>query len=435
LRKNASFKEMETDILVVGAGALGMSSAYYLKKREPSLKVVVIDRLGGPAQGNSGKSEGAYRNLFTGEANFLLADTSIDWFHYMQDNMGYDIKLSQQGYIWLFSEEQYIRNKTPLEIMSKRGVETRLYTGEQIKEHIPDLEIEFNDSEESALLGLENIDIGIYGVKCGSLDADALVRAYEAEFLKLGGEIHYNTAAKKLLNEPIKPLGILGEPFVWQDKRIAGADTSKGKILAETTVVATGTWSEELFNPIGYDCFMRAKKRQLFAFKEPKLNRLLNVQGLNKVGILPLIILPKGGIYLKGEKTEGSIWLGCADDLGRKFECEDDPQPEEEYYSNNIYHVLVQYLPCFENIRPLNAWAGQYDINSFDKTPVVEEGPGFIYVGASSGSGIMKCDALGRIVDALYNEEKFAKLYKDRKFKVSDISIKKRNIEKETLII
>jgi len=47
----------------------------------------------------------------------------------------------------------------------------------------------------------------------------------------------------------------------------------------------------------------------------------------------------------------------------------------------------------------------------------------------------MKCDALGRIVDALYNEEEYADLYKNRKFKVSDISVKNRKIEKETLII
>ncbi|MBN1683377.1 FAD-binding oxidoreductase [Candidatus Bathyarchaeota archaeon] len=426
---------METDILIVGAGILGMSSAYYLKKRDPTLKVVLIDKLNGPAQGNSGKSEGAYRNLFTGEANYLLADSTIDWFHNFQEKMGYDIKLSQQGYIWLFSEEQYSRNKISIEVMTKRGAETQLYSGKEIKEYIPDLEIDFTENEESEILGLENIDIGVYGVKCGSLDADALVRAYEAEFLRLGGEIHYNTIATKLLHEPVEPLGIPDEPFVWQESRIAGVNTPKGRILAETTVVATGTWAAELFDPIGYDCFMRPKKRQLFAFKDHRLNRLLKVEGLNESNILPLIILPKAGIYLKGEKTEESIWLGCADELGRKFECEDNPQPEDEYYSNNIYHVLVQYLPCFDNVRPENAWAGQYDINSFDKTPVVEEGPGFIYIGASSGSGIMKCDALARIVEALYNEEEYANLYGNRKFKVSDISIKNRKIEKETLII
>ncbi|MCJ7575014.1 FAD-dependent oxidoreductase, partial [Candidatus Bathyarchaeota archaeon] len=69
---------MECDILVIGAGVLGLSSAYYLKKRDPTRKVTVVERLGGPGQGNSAKSEGAFRNLFTGEANYLLADSTID---------------------------------------------------------------------------------------------------------------------------------------------------------------------------------------------------------------------------------------------------------------------------------------------------------------------------------------------------------------------
>jgi len=33
---------MECDVLVIGAGILGLSSAYYLKKENPGKKVVVI---------------------------------------------------------------------------------------------------------------------------------------------------------------------------------------------------------------------------------------------------------------------------------------------------------------------------------------------------------------------------------------------------------
>lgn len=103
---------------------------------------------------------------------------------------------------------------------------------------------------------------------------------------------------------------------------------------------------------------MRPKKRQIFVFKDPKLKGLLEVKELNEYGALPLTILPRAGVYLKGELTEGSIWLGCADDLGRSFGLEDDPQPEEDYYTDNIYHVLVKYFPCFKDVRPVNMWAG-----------------------------------------------------------------------------
>jgi glycine/D-amino acid oxidase-like deaminating enzyme len=86
-------------------------------------------------------------------------------------------------------------------------------------------------------------------------------------------------------------------------------------------------------------------------------------------------------------------------------------------------------------VRPINSWAGQYDINSFDQTPIVESGAGIIYVGASSGSGIMKSDALARIVDAVYEEEPEAELYGGRRFRVSDIGVKNRRIERESLVI
>ena len=68
---------MDCDILVIGAGILGLSSAYHLKKDYPRKRVVVVDRSGGPGQGNSAKSEGAFRNVFTSETNFLLADSRL----------------------------------------------------------------------------------------------------------------------------------------------------------------------------------------------------------------------------------------------------------------------------------------------------------------------------------------------------------------------
>jgi FAD-dependent oxidoreductase domain-containing protein 1 len=426
---------LETDVLVVGAGVLGLSSAYYLKKRDPSRKVVVVEKLSGPGQGNSAKSEGGYRNLFASETNYLLAASTIDWFHHLKEDMEYDVGLHELGYLWLLPEDEYRERRAPFDVAKRRGARILEYSSEELKAMIPDLVTEFDDSEESQMMALEDVEMGVFGPKCGSVDVDRLVKAYEAEFLKIGGEIHYNTEATKLLHDPVEPLGIPGEPFVWQESRIAGADTSKGRILAETTVVACGVWAGKVLDPIGFDCLMRPKKRQIFAFKDPKLGRLLNTKDFNDDNKLPVTILPTAGILLKGEVSEESIWLACADNLGRKFELEDDPQPEDDYYSNNIYHALVQYLPCFEDVRPANSWAGQYAINGFDQTPVVEAGSGIIYVGAASGSGIMKSDALGRIVDAVNEDKEYATLYGGRGFKCSDLSVAKRRVERETLVV
>jgi len=425
----------DCDVLVIGAGILGMSSAYHIKKNDPRKSVVVIDKYGGPGQGNTAKSEGAFRNTFVSETNFRLTDPTIDWFSHLQNELGYDLKLAHIGYLWLFSEAQYSHVEEAFNAMQGRGVELRTFSKEALKRMIPDLATDFKGDEEAEILGLEDVDMGVLGVKCGSIDADALVRSYEAEFLKLGGEVRYGTAANRLILKPEEELGIPGEPFVWQESRVAGAETSRGEILAETTVVAAGVWSERLLSPMGFDAAMRPKKRQLFVFKDPRLKGLLEVEDLNEYGALPLTVLPRAGVFLKAELTEGSIWVGCADNVGRSFGLEDDPQPEEEYYTNNVYHVLVKYFPCFRDVRPMNMWAGQYAINSFDEIPVVAPAPGLIYVGAASGSGIMKSDSLGRIVAALYAGKEEAELFGGRHFKVADLGIHNRNVEREEFII
>jgi FAD-dependent oxidoreductase domain-containing protein 1 len=426
---------MKPDILVIGAGALGLSSAYHLKRRYPEKSVLVVDRHGGPGQGNSAKSEGAFRNTFTSETNYLLADSTIDWFTHLQEEMGHDIKLGFIGYLWLFSEEQHRHVKPAISRMAEHGVELRELGKEELHNAIPDLVTDLGDDEEVELIGLESIETGLFCPKSGSLDVDALVRSYEEEFLKLGGEVSYGTEVHKLMLKGEPELGIPGEPFVWQEMRIAGAETSRGEIEAETTVVAAGVWSETLLDPIGVDAMMRAKKRQLFVFKDPKLDGLMDVKGLNEEGALPLTVLPKSGVFLKAEVTEGSVWLGCADDLGRPFDLEDDPQAEEDYYTDSLYHVLVKYFPCFADLRPVNSWAGQYAVNSFDGAPVVSGEPGMIYVGAASGSGIMKCDSLGRIVAAFHAGEEEAELFGGRKFRVADLGVSERRVEKETFII
>ena len=426
---------MECDTLVIGAGIMGLSSAYYMKKRDPSKKILVIDKYGGPAQGNSAKSEGGFRNMFTSKTNFLLANSSIDFFFHCEEVLGYNINMEPIGYLWLFSTEQYEKIKGAVEIMRNRGVELSVLSRDEIEASIPQLVTNFGDDEEAEMMGLTNIDYGVFGKKCGSLDADAVVRAYESEFLKLGGEIMYNTEATALIVQPEEELGIPGEPFVWQEKIITGAKTNKDEIKAENTVVACGTWAHTLMDPVGLESFQRPKTRQIFAFKDPKLEAVMKTEGLNHENALPLTILPCSGIYIKAELSEGSLWMGCADTIPRKFELEEDPQPEDDYYLNNVYHALSMYFPKFESVRPMNAWAGQYAINSLDETPVIYKKKGFLYVGSGSGSGIMKGDAIGRIADALLAGETEAELFGGAKLPVANLGVKTRCVEPEEFVI
>lgn len=422
---------MYRDILVIGAGALGLSSALHLKRLNPDKRVLVIDKFDGPGQGNTAKSAGIFLNLFTTEINYLLGDSTVDWFFHLQDRLGYNLNLAQYGYLYLLDEARYSILKKPISKMQDSGIDVKTFEREELERMIPDLVTDFGE-EETELMGLKPVEAGILGVRCGNVNTDALARSLESEFLKIGGEVNYNTAATKLIIRPERELGVAGEPFVWQDIHVAGAETSRGDIHAETTVVAAGVWSERLLDPIGFDSLMRPKTRAIFVFKDPKLRRLRDVKGFSEHGILPFTHIPEISVYLKVEPAEGSIWLGCADDFGRRYGLEDDPQPEKALYQNNIYHALVKYLPCFKDIRPVNMWAGQRAINRYDRTPVVAPAPGMIYVGAATGYGITKCDALGRTVAALYSDEEEVELFGGRRFKATDLGIDERNVGKET---
>jgi len=101
----------------------------------------------------------------------------------------------------------------------------------------------------------------------------------------------------------------------------------------------------------------------------------------------------------------------------------------------NIHPVLSQYLPCFANLRPVNSWAGFYDINSLDSTPIIERVSNCIIATGMSGSGIMKSDAVGRVVNALYQNQEEAALFGNKKMRTSRIGLENRAVGKEEFVI
>jgi glycine/D-amino acid oxidase-like deaminating enzyme len=255
--------------------------------------------------------------------------------------------------------------------------------------------------------------------------------------MRLGGEIQYGITVNNLLVGPREPLGILNEPYFWQEARITGVNTDKGSIKAKKTILAAGAWISQLLDSAGVECFIKPKKRQLFAItiKDAALRELLFTKGFNSIGCLPFTILPSPRILIRPFPSEGVFWLGYADDFPRAFKIEDDPQPEKNFYQYGIYQVLTKYFPQFKNCRPASAFAGLYEINTLDEQPVIFEENDLIVVGGASGSGIMKADAIGRIAAALYDGDEYALFYGNRKFKVSDLGLKQRCVEPEKLVI
>jgi len=422
------------DVLVVGAGVIGLATAFHVKQQCPSCSIALVDKHPGPGHGDTGRSAAAFRAFFYSRTNMLLAATSIAFYRSIEERENFDLGMKFIGYLFLLSEEKYRALEPVLQELRRRSLGYRVIDAGELEERLG-LRTRIRGDEEAEFMGLEDIEVGILAENAGIMRPERLVEYYSSRITEMGVKTMYGTRVERLIVEPEEPLGLSYEPLPWQRARVAGALTSRGEIRADVTIVAAGAESPMLLDPIGVDVHAKPKKRQVFVLRAntPGLQRLLHAEGFNPYGVTPFILLPKG-VYVRPAPEENAFWVGASDHLGRPFAWEPDPQPEEPYYTYGVYPILRSYLPAFNDARPAAAWAGFYDI-SIDGQPMVFSEPGLVVAAGTSGSGIMKADAVGRIAAALALGKKKAVLYGGEEIDADILGAKSRRIEDEKLVI
>ncbi len=422
---------VDYDFLIVGAGIFGLSTAYHIKRTNKNAEIAVVDKNLDAGQGATAKSAGGFRVIFTNPVNRTLAESSVDFYLHVQRDLNRDLGIVMAGYLILQDKRLFEINRPVVERFEERG-EVKVFRSDELREKLK-MNVNFDGDEEAELLGAKNVDYGILAKKCGYIDADKLASFYKEELIQMGCSFEFNTHVENLFLEPELKLGIPREPRTWQKKRIAGVETNKGRITAKNVIVTAGGWSHLLLDRIGVDCISKPKKRQIFTvkLKKPELEELFHTDGFNEEGIMPFTFLPTGH-YVRADKRDKTFWLGFADDLGRGFDTNEDP--EERYYYDNIYPVVVKYFPQFRDVSIDNMWAGLYMINSLDGAPVIFKVENMVVATGDSGSGILKGDAVGRVAAALALGKKEAELYGGRRIRSDVLSIHNRCMEPEKFI-
>ncbi len=422
---------MEADLLVVGAGIFGLATAYHYLRENPGKSVLIVDRMGDVGQGATAKSAAAFRaNLFTSQTNRLLAGTSVDFFLHVQEKEGYDLGIMKVGYLVLRSKEQFERVSEVAEILEKTGA-VRIYRREELMERL-EMNYDFSGDEEAELLNIMDVDYGIFGFKCGYMDADKLAYYYRDRIREMGGDFQFNTKVERVIVEPEVKLGIPREPRAWQKVKFSGVETNKGILKAKNLVLAAGGWSHLLLDPLGIDCISKPKKRQIFTLRPrtEEQRALLYNPNFNEEGVLPFTILPTEH-YIRADKRDGTLWLAFSDEM-RPYSTDDEP--EESFYYDNIYPIVVKYFPQLEGARVDNMWAGLYMINSVDHNPVVFKRSNMVVATGDSGSGIMKGDAIGRIASALVQGKREAELFGGERIPTDRLEVVGRSLEPENFV-
>ncbi len=392
-------------VLIIGAGILGLTSAYHILNGERNLRLLVIDRLMGAGRGNTARSAAAYRDMFSSPLNRALSRGSIAFYEEIQQKIT-PISLQKIGYLWLKTGAQVQKSQAILDSMAQAGIEFAVLESPQLGR---------------LLLGLKlgAISQGILGRNCGILNPNLLCSFYEQRVRALGGEFAYHAEVTGFATD--------------REGQIIGIRMGEREILAETVVVATGAWMGLTMALAGLEVPVVPRKRQLFAVaaREGPLSQLLHSPGFNAYNLLPFTILP-GGAYLR--PATASFILGFANE-DQPPGLEDNPQAEADFFATRVRPQITPYFPVFRGAVPDNAWAGHYADHPADSLPFIDRVGGAIVVGGDSGSGIMKADSLGRIAAGLYYGRDRVDLGDGLSFRVPDLGLAGRRLDQEEMII
>ncbi len=417
------------DAIIVGAGVTGLASAFHIKNENPDMSVCLIEKERTYAQGNTGRSAAGYRDTFTSEMNHMLSSSSIEFYKHVQNDLGFDLGMDSCGYLFLLGEKN--KFSSSLEKVMKRA-KGRILSGNQIENMGINLKPDRNVAD---LMKLPDIESAFLGENCGIIEPDLICSFYDSELRKMGVDMKYGTVVKKINLAPVTRLDYPGEPFLWQDKTVSSLDTSAGEMSADTYVMCTDVWTTDLMSPIGVDSHIRPKKRQIFQVSGAEISAFVGKRYDGSPGTCPFMILPSSSIYLRPEPKSKSFWISTADEIGRPYSYEDDPQPEKEFYELGMLPVAQEYLPQLKNSKVTSSWAGHYAYNTIDKTHYIFRAINTIVATGTSGSGIMKGDSAGRVVASLLNGMDTATTYTGKKINVEDLGIKHRKVEIEELVI
>ena len=368
------------DVIVVGAGIIGASTAYHLQQAGAG-EVLLLERQA-PASGGTGKSAAAVRQNYSTELMIRLARDSIAQFRAMKDELGADGGYVAAGYHMLIPADMVAGLKKNIATQQACGVDTGFMNDADIAERL-------------TWLNRDGIAAVTWEPDGGYADPVRSTEAYVGAFARLGGEARMKTPARALTRN---------------GDRITGVVTDDGPVAAGAVVNAAGPWAQFLAASAQIELEMRTVREQDTVW-EVRPGRPVPTATL-ALAVDSLYIRPLGDRrYIIGH--------GFPKDY-----VDVDPYNFKETADDDFISLMAERathrIPSFAGCRLIDAYASLYDVTP-DWHPYL--GPrsgldGYYDACGGSGHGFKFGPAFGRelarwIVDGDVADD-FAQLSHDR---------------------
>lgn len=350
------------DIVVIGAGMMGIATAYYLKRL--GVNDVTLLEKNTVASGATGRCAASFRAQWGGELNITLGKACIDRFEHLEEHLGVDLDIEryQNGYLLVaYTDKQYEQFKKNVALQNSMGVESRLLDHAEAMEICP---------------GMNAGDAVGFSYNKRDGHADPMISNFA-----------YLEASKRIGVRIEKFTEVTG--FKIGEGCVKGVITNKGTIDSDIVVNAAGPWAGRVGALAGLSIPVKGERHEILA-TEPV-----------DWGICPTMLMSFEPDYYMFQRPHGSILAGCGPHKYRG-----EAAPFDDYEMGDCWNFLEhmsglvnKLLPRTRGIRVVRQWSGMYDITP-DLQPVIgeaDEMKGF-WVNVSGARGFMFGPVAGEMV-------------------------------------
>jgi sarcosine oxidase subunit beta len=347
------------EVVVVGAGIMGLAIAYHLA-RLGVRDVVVVDKsyLCGGASGRNG---GGVRAQWSSEANIRLMQESIRLCQHFASELKINVWLRQGGYLFLARTEA---RRKALEDSSRLqrecGLTTRMLTPREAQKIVPEL------STDGVVAASYNPDDGV-------VFPWPFVWGFAQAARKLGVDVSTFTEVTGFETRGARIEGV-------RVRRSGGEETT---IRTHKVVNACGAWSPEIARMLGVELP-----------NKPHRHEICSTEPL-KPWLKPLVADLTNGLYFS-QSTRGEIVGG----IGQERVPAGVNHDSSFAFLGLYARALVATCPVLGKVKVLRQWSGCYDLTP-DANPIVggvDEVPHFYQASGFMGHGFMMAPVVGKLI-------------------------------------
>ena len=262
----------DVDVVVVGAGAVGISTAFHLAKQ--GIDVLVLEKEPGPALHQSGRNSGVIHAGYNLKPGSMKAQYCVQGNHELREYCAErGVSLREGGILVVAQSDQDMQVLRELESRGRsNGVQVSLLSGEEIKDVEP----------HARGIG------ALHAPEAASFDARAYVHALASDAVRLGARIFFDRRVKSVVDTD---RGV-----------IVGSDG--GDIVARVAVNAAGLYADVLANGLAHDIRV-IPFRGYYAELQPERTGLVR----NHIYATPDLSFPFLGVHLS-RRTDGRVIVG-----------------------------------------------------------------------------------------------------------------------------